>query len=85
MVKVRKYRRHGVPTGEWEVDVRVELPNGKVFRQRVVYRDSPSKVEARTWAEEREQHVKSLGRQGLDLEAIRRALRVRRRQTSHRS
>ena len=75
MVKLRKYRRRGEPTGEWEVDVRVELPNGEVFRQRVVYRDSPSKVEARTWAEEREHHVKDLARQGLDLERIRRALR----------
>ncbi len=75
MVKLRKYRRRGAPTGEWEVDVRVELPNGEVFRQRVVYRDSPSKVEARTWAEEREHHVKALARQGLDLNGIRRALR----------
>ena len=75
MVKLRKYRRRGVPTGEWEVDVRVELANGEVFRQRVVYRDSPSKAEARTWAEEREHHVKDLARQGLDLGRIRRALR----------
>lgn len=75
MVKLRKYRRRGALTGEWEVDVRVELPNGEVFRQRVMYRDSPSKVEARTWAEEREHHVKALARQGLDLEGIRRALR----------
>lgn len=74
MVKLRKYRRRGAPTGKWEVDVRVELPNGEVFRQRVLYRDSPSKVEARAWAEEREHHVKALARQGLDLEAIRRAL-----------
>jgi DNA topoisomerase IA len=55
-------------TGEWEVDVRVELPNGEVFRQRALYRDSPSKGEARTWAEEREHHVKTLARQGLDLD-----------------
>ncbi len=75
MVRLRKYRRRGAPTGEWEVDVRVELPNGEVFRQRVVYRDSPSKVEARTWAEEREHHVKALVRQGLDLAGVRRALR----------
>jgi integrase len=75
MVKLRRYRRRGAPTGEWEVDVRVELPNGEVFRQRVLYRDSPSKVEARTWAEDREHHVKALARQGLDLSGIRRALR----------
>jgi integrase len=75
MVKLRKYRRRSAPTGEWEVDVRVELANGEVFRQRVVYRDSPSKVEARTWGEEREHHVKALSRQGLDLQGIRRALR----------
>lgn len=75
MVKLRKYRRRGAPTGHWEVDVRVELPNGEVFRQRVIYRDSPSKVEARAWAGEREHHVKALARQGLDLEAIRRALK----------
>jgi integrase len=75
MVKLRKYRRRGEPTGEWEVDVRVELANGEVFRQRVVYRDSPSKVEARTWGEEREHHVKALARQGHALAAIRRALR----------
>lgn len=75
MVRLRKYRRRGEPTGEWEVDVRVELANGEVFRQRVVYRDSMSKVEARAWAEEREHHVKDLARQGLDLGRIRRALR----------
>jgi len=75
MVKLRKYRRRGVPTGEWEADVRVELPSGAVFRQRVMYRDSSSKAEARAWAEEREHHVKNLARKGLDLDGIRRALR----------
>lgn len=75
MVKVRKYQRRGVPTGEWEVDVRVELPNGTVFRQRVMYRDSQSKAEARAWAEDREHHIKNLARQGLDLDGIRCALR----------
>jgi hypothetical protein len=75
MVKLRKYRRRGVPTGEWEVDVRLELANGEVFRQRVIYRDSPSKVEARAWGEDREHEVRRLARQGLDLDTIRRAVR----------
>ena len=75
MVKLRKYRRRGVPTGEWEVDVRVELPDGKVFRQRDLYRDSPSKTEARAWADDREHHIRTLARQGLDLDGIRRALK----------
>jgi integrase len=74
MVKMRKYRRRGVPTGEWEVDVRVELPAGGTYRERKVYRDSPSRAEARAWAEEREHHIKLLTRQGHTAEGIRRLL-----------
>jgi integrase len=55
--------------------VRLELTNGEVFRQRVIYRDSPSKVEARAWGEEREHEVRRLARRGLDLDTIRRAVR----------
>lgn len=75
MVKIRKYRRRGVATGEWEVDVRVELPSGVVYRDRKLYRDASSRAEARAWGEDRQEHIRGLVRQGMDLDAIRRALR----------
>lgn len=76
MVKLRKYRRRGVATGKWEVDVIVELPaGGKPYRERTLYRDSALRADARAWGEDRQQEVRALARRGLNLDQIRRALR----------
>ena len=75
MVTLRKYRRRGVATGVWEVDVRVELATGEVYRWRKVCSDALSKAEARAVGEEHEQKVRPLAQRGLDLDRLRRALR----------
>lgn len=50
-VKVRPYRRGG-----WEVDIRVKLDDGRVYRER---RKSPvsSRSGSRSWGEDRERHL----------------------------
>jgi len=70
MVKVRQYRRHGKPTGFFEAHVRLTLPSGEYYRERVRV-DATGKANARRWAETRETEVLVLARQGLDAAAIR--------------
>jgi integrase len=70
MVKVRQYRRRGKPSGFWEVDVRLTLPSGVAYRERVRV-PVTGRTNARRWAEAREAEVLALARQGLDVEAIR--------------
>jgi integrase len=70
MVKVRQYRRHGKPTGFFEADVRLTLPSGEGYRERVRV-DATGKTNARRWAEAREAEVITLARQGLDAAAVR--------------
>lgn len=75
MIRVSQYKRHGVATNGVEVDLRVELASGKVYRERIPCRVGGGKTAARTWAQEREREVLTLNRQGKDLAGIRRALR----------
>ena len=70
MVKVRQYRRRGKPSGSWEVDVRLTLPSGAAYRERVRV-PVTGRTNARRWAEARETEVLTLARQGLDAAAIR--------------
>jgi hypothetical protein len=50
-VTVRPYKR-----GEWHVDIRLVLPNGKPYRQRKRL-DTPSKSAAQRWGQDRERHL----------------------------
>jgi integrase len=50
-VKVRAYRRGG-----WHVDIRLVLPDGTPFRQRIRI-NVPSKTAAQRWGEARERHL----------------------------
>ncbi|ACL67027.1 integrase family protein [Anaeromyxobacter dehalogenans 2CP-1] len=68
-VKVREYRRRGKPMGCWEADVRLPLPSGEFYRERVRVPVS-GKTSAKRWADAREAEVISLARSGLDAEAI---------------
>ncbi len=70
MVKIREYRRRGKPMGSWEADVRLPLPSGEFYRERVRVPVS-GKTSAKRWADARESEVISLARQGLDARAIR--------------
>ena len=70
MVKVRKYRRRGKPTGCWEADVRLELPSGEFYRERI-RTDLTGRSGALRWANAREVEVLRLAGQGLDVAAIR--------------
>ena len=69
MVKVRQYRRHGKPTGFFEADVRLTLPSGELYRERIRV-DATGRTNARRWAEAREGEVLALAHQGLDAAAI---------------
>ncbi len=69
MVKIREYRRRGKPMGCWEADVRLPLPSGEFYRERVRV-PVTGKTSAKRWADAREAEVISLARQGLDGEAI---------------
>jgi len=73
MLKVREYRRRGKPSGMSEVDVRLTLPSGAHYRERV--KVATGRANARRWAEGREAEVLRLAHQGLDPEAIRARLR----------
>ena len=57
-VKVRKYRKK---EGEWEVDIRVQLPDDTWFRER---RRAPvsSESAAKEWGERRQRHLTKHGR-----------------------
>ena len=68
-VKVREYRRRGKPMGCWEADVRLPLPSGEFYRERVRVPVS-GKTSAKRWADAREAEVIGLARTGLDAEAI---------------
>jgi integrase len=70
MVTVREYRRRGKPTGCWEADVRLPLPSGEFYRERVRVPVS-GRTSAKRWADARESEVITLARLGLDAEAIR--------------
>jgi integrase len=74
MVKIRQYRRRGV-VGGIEVDVRVELRGGELFRERVVNPTSGGRTAARSWGVARERAVLAWNEQGLALAQIKRALR----------
>jgi Phage integrase, N-terminal SAM-like domain len=50
-VTIRPYRRGG-----WHVDIRLVLPDGKPFRQRIRI-NTPSKSAAHRWGRERERHL----------------------------
>src|SRR5438093_12829407 len=50
-VTVRKYKRGG-----WHVDIRLVLPNGKPFRQRIRI-NTPAKTAAQRWGQDRERHL----------------------------
>jgi integrase len=76
MVKVREYRRRGKPSGSWEVDVRLDLPSGGRYRERVKVAVT-GRTNARRWALDREAEVLALARQGLDAVAIRARLQGR--------
>lgn len=73
MVKVREYRRRGKSSGMFEVDLRLTLPTGDPYRERIKVKLS-SKTNARRWGESREAEVLILARQGLDGAAIRNRL-----------
>ncbi len=70
MVTIREYRRRGKPMGSWEVDVRLTLPSGEFYRERVCVPVS-GKTSAKRWADAREAEVISLARERLDARAIR--------------
>ena len=70
MVKVREYRRRGKPMGCWEADVRLPLPSGEFYRERVRVPVS-GRTSAKRWADAREAEVITLARLGLDAQAIR--------------
>lgn len=69
-VKVREYRRRGKPMGCWEADVRLPLPSGEFYRERVRVPVS-GRTSAKRWADAREAEVITLSRLGLDAQAIR--------------
>jgi integrase len=50
-VTVRKYKRGG-----WHVDIRLVLPDGKPFRQRIRI-NTPAKTAAQRWGQDRERHL----------------------------
>jgi len=74
-VSTRRYVRHGVATKKLLCDIRIELPNGEVYRERVVSPVSGGKTATRKWGEERERTVMALYKEGLDLVGIWRHLR----------
>lgn len=69
-VKVREYRRRGKPMGTWEADVRLRLPSGEFYRERVRV-PVTGKTSAKRWADAREAEVLVLAAKGLDAAAIR--------------
>jgi len=70
MVTVRQYHRRGKPMGTWEADVRLTLPSGEFYRERVRVPVS-GRTSAKRWADAREAEVLGLARLGLDTKAIR--------------
>ncbi len=63
MVRIRHYKRHGESTGEFLIDIRVKLPDGGIYRERLK-NTAGGKREARSWGENRQGEVLRLWENG---------------------
>jgi integrase len=72
MVRIEPWKKNG--SGGWEIDLRLTLPSGQKYRERL---KSPvsGKENARRWGTAREARVLELAREGLDVTRIRQTLK----------